>query len=134
MRFVAAVLSTLLLVGCRSTPASRSHTQSREVPTDAPLEFLLTSAAADFHAHHPPYPTRSRDVRLGYVEASGGTREYMLCGAFLPAGEATVDWIPFVTIKTSGYEQYLGGQATVFCERSSVVWVEGDLSETLQSR
>src|SRR5262245_24140361 len=79
MRYVAAILSTLLVVGCRSTPASRSHTQSRDVPTDAPLEFLLTSAAADFHAHHPPYPTRFRDVRLGYVEASDGVPGNTCC-------------------------------------------------------
>ena len=134
MRYVAALLSTLLLAGCGNTPADRTHARPREAAMDAPLEYLLTSAAADFHAHPAPYPARFRDVRLGYTEAGDGTRKYMLCGALLPSGGATNDWIPFATVMTSGYEQYIGDQAKVFCERSTVAWVEGDLSETLQSR
>jgi hypothetical protein len=61
----------------------------------------------------------------------------MLCGQFLPAQEAgTAEWTPFVTIKTSGYEQYIGAQAeAAYCQRPSVIWgKEGDLSASLQSR
>ena len=61
----------------------------------------------------------------------------MLCGQFLPAQEAgTPEWTPFVTIKTSGYEQYIGAQAEAsYCQRSSVIWdKESDLSTVLQSR
>jgi hypothetical protein len=36
---------------------------------------------------------------------------------------------PFVTIKRSGYEQYLGAQAANLCHRPTVIWEgEGDLS------
>jgi len=56
-------------------------------------------------------------------------------GQFLPTQpKDKSDWVPFVTIKTSGYEQYLGNQAAGFCERLSVVWEGGDLSLLLQSR
>jgi hypothetical protein len=42
---------------------------------------------------------------------------------------------PFVTIKTSGYEQYIGAQAAGFCQDSSVTRDQlGDLSSSLQSR
>jgi hypothetical protein len=60
----------------------------------------------------------------------------MLCGHVLPAQEAgNVVGTPFVTIQTSGYEQYIGAQAASYCQRSSVIWdKEGDLSTSLQSR
>ncbi len=60
----------------------------------------------------------------------------MLCGQFLPAQQGgKVEWMPFVTIQTSSYEQYLGRQATGFCQDSSVIWDKGgDFSPSLQSR
>jgi hypothetical protein len=61
----------------------------------------------------------------------------MLCGQFLPAQEAgTAEWTPFVTLKTSGYEQYIGAQAEAsYCQHSSVIWDKaGELSALLQSR
>jgi hypothetical protein len=66
----------------------------------------------------------------------GGEEQYMLCGQFLPAREGgKAEWTPFATIKTSGYEQWIGTQATGFCQGSSVIWGEGDdLSSRLQSR
>jgi hypothetical protein len=60
----------------------------------------------------------------------------MLCGQFLSAkGEKDTEWTPFATIKTSGYEQWLGTQAAGFCQDSSVTWDKvGDLSSLLQTR
>jgi hypothetical protein len=65
-----------------------------------------------------------------------GEEQYMLCGQFLPAEEeGKAEWTPFATIKTSGYEQWIGAQAVGFCQGSSVIWdKEGDLSSSLQSR
>lgn len=65
-----------------------------------------------------------------------GEKHFMLCGQFLPAEKgAKAAWTPFVTIKTSGYEQWLGTQAAAFCQDSSVVWdTETDISSSLQSR
>lgn len=59
----------------------------------------------------------------------------MLCGQFLGARDGgSVVWTPFATIKTSGYEQWIGGQATRFCQDSSVTWdTVGDLSSSLKS-
>jgi hypothetical protein len=101
---------------------------------DSVREFLLTSAANDFHSHRPQDPVRFRDVRIGHVMNPTGEEQYVLCGQFLPAG-SKAEWTPFATIKTSGYEQWIGAQAADFCQGSSVIWDEvGDLSSSLQSR
>ena len=135
MRALAAFLATLVLVGCGTAPAARPQPQSppQTASADVAVDYLLTSAAADFHAHPAPYPARVRDVRIGYVTNADGTRQYRLCGAFLPEG-GSAEWISFVTIRTSEYEQWLGGQAERFCEVSSMVWIGGDFSSALQSR
>jgi hypothetical protein len=60
-------------------------------------------------------------------------KQYKLRGEFLPAQrEGKVEWTPFVTIKTSGYEQWLGAQAANLCQ--PVIWdSEADLSSSLQT-
>jgi hypothetical protein len=115
------------VVGCAAAPATRDLSPA--------VDFLLTSAATDFHTHAPPHASRFREVRSGYVTSEDGTKQYRLCGKFLPAEESgQAEWTPFATIKTSGYEQWLGAQAANYCERSSITWDEGDLSAVLQSR
>jgi hypothetical protein len=116
-----SVLLAFFVAGCAAAPATRDLSPS--------VEFLLTSGATDFHTHAPPRPVRFRDVRSGFVTARDGTRQYRLCGEFLPAeGGGHAEWTPFATIKTSGYEQWLGAQA------ASITWDKGDLSAVLQSR
>jgi hypothetical protein len=128
-------------------PVTRSESQAvsatqvlapelQKASIDSVVQFLLTAAATDFHAHRPPDPVRFRDVRIGHVITPSGEKRYMLCGQFLPAQEGgKAEWTPFATIKTSGYEQWIGGQAAAFCQDSSVIWDKvSDLSSSLQSR
>ena len=133
MRYPAVLFATLVLAGCSKAPVTRSESQPVS-PTV--VQFLLTAAASDCHTHRPPDPVRFRDVRIGHVMTPSGEEQYMLCGQFLPAQEAgKAEWTPFATIKTSGYEQWIGAQAARFCQNSSVVWDKGDdLSSSLQSR
>jgi hypothetical protein len=147
MRYLAALLATLVLAACSTAPVARSDPQAA-IPTpvlapdpqkasiDLVVQFLLTAAATDFHTHGPSEPVRFRDVRIGHVMTPSGEEQYMLCGQFLLAQEGgNAEWTPFATIKTSGYEQWNGAQAAGFCQRSSVIWdKEGDLSSSLQSR
>jgi hypothetical protein len=109
--------------------------QAKRAPTNPPVQFLLAAAANDFHAHQPPYPARFRNVRVGHTVAPDGKKQYMLCGEFLPEqGKGQAEWTPFVTIKTSDYEQWLGVQAANFFQHSSIIWEERkDLSLALQS-
>lgn len=147
MRCRAVLLAALVLVACKTAPVTRGEaqasrpTQARadEPPRASPytvVQFLLTSAATDFHAHRPPSPVRFRDVRMGHFKVPGGEEQTMLCGQFLPAeGGDKAEWTAFATIKTSGYEQYIGAQAGDFCQRSSIVWdKDGDLSSSLQAK
>jgi hypothetical protein len=114
-------------------PVTRS--ESRAVGPTV-VQFLLTAAATDFHTHRPPGPVRFRDVRIGHVRIPSGEKEYRLCGQFLAAQETgKPEWTPFATIKTSDYEQYIGGHAAAFSQDSSVIWDNvGELSSPLQSR
>jgi hypothetical protein len=100
------------------------------------MEFLLRSAATDFHAHRPPIVERFRDVRFGHVMTAAGEKQYQLCGEFLPQQrEGKAEWMPFATIKTSGFEQYVGVQAESWCPRSRFVQDrDEDLSSMLQNR
>ncbi len=101
-----------------------------------PVDYLIASATADFRAHGSSKSLRFRDVRFGHDTSSDGTKLYMLCGQFTAKQKAgKAEWAAFATIKTSGYEQYLGDQAGSFCGRSSVTWdIQKDLSASLQER
>ncbi|MGA3243194.1 MAG: hypothetical protein ABSE41_01145 [Bacteroidota bacterium] len=147
MRYLAVLFATLVLAACSMAPVTRSESQAvsatqvlapelQKASIDSVVQFLLTAAATDFHAHRPPDPVRFRDVRIGHVITPSGEKRYMLCGQFLPAQEGgKAEWTPFATIKTSGYEQWIGGQAAAFCQDSSVIWDKvSDLSSSLQSR
>jgi hypothetical protein len=147
MRYFAILFTTFGLADCRTALVTRSEPQAvsptqvlapelQQASIDSVVQFLLTAAATDFHTHRPPDPARFRDVRIGHSVTPTGKKQYMLCGQFLPAPEGgKAEWTPFATIKTSGYEQWIGAQATGFCQGSSVVWDKvGDLSSSLQSR
>jgi len=133
MRYLAVLFATLVLAACSTAPVPRNESKAVNPPV---VQFLLTAAANDFHTHRTLDPVRFRDVRVGHVTSPTGEEHYRLCGQFLPAQQGgKAQWTPFATIKTSGYEQYIGAQAAGFCQDSSVIWdKEADLSSSLQSR
>jgi hypothetical protein len=147
MRYLPFVLATLVFAACSTGPVARNQfpavspnqgiiPESQNASVDSVVEFLVTSAVTDFHAHGPLRILQFRDVRIGHRMTPGGEKQYMLCGQFLPAQDGDqAEWVPFATIKTSGYEQWVGAQALPFCQESSVVWDKvGDLSTMVQSR
>ena len=113
---------------------------THEASMMATMEFLLRSAAADFHAHPPAEALRFYNVRIGYLKISEGAVRYMLCGFFSPdQGSGHGERTPFVTIDSpggpNGYEQMLGGHATAMCDDPSATFDSAsDLSSSLQSR
>jgi hypothetical protein len=106
-----------------------------QAPTPC-VDYLIASAAADFHGQSPSKSLRFRDVRVGHIISSDGTKQYMLCGQFTATQKAgKTKWEHFVTIKTNGYEQYVGRQADSFCQHSLVRWdTQKGLSSSLQNR
>ena len=135
MRFLLASFSTCVLLACSAAPAARIPSPVQEEALNPAVEFLLASAATDFsHMRALPRSVRFRDVRIGYMMTPDSGKQYRMCGSFSPALDGKDALTPFVTIKTSGYEQYLGAQAISECTRAGITWDKGDLSAALQSR
>ncbi|WP_130617455.1 hypothetical protein [Dyella amyloliquefaciens] len=103
----------------------------------APVQCLVDSTATDFHLHGAQGAVQFRDVRLGHVGTPGGSRQYFLCGEFSrSSSQGKAESGPFITIKTSGHETWLGEQARSMCERASNQWDKSgpELSSVLQQR
>jgi hypothetical protein len=102
---------------------------------EAVKEFLISSAASDFHKHQVPLPVRFRKVRFGHIGDTTKSGSYRICGQFSASekGNNKSDWTDFATIKTSGYEQYIG--KTTYCTDSKIIWDKTvDLSPILKNR
>lgn len=155
MKYVLVLFLACALSACTAGPANVTvtATQSPKPATASPspsaagqanspqsvVDFLITSAASDFHTHGPKGPLQFRDVRSGHIttHGEGDETQYLLCGQYGQSKDGgDVKWTPFVTIKTSGYEQYIGGQAdSSYCQKPGLVWDStGDLSATLKSK
>lgn len=131
MRTFKMFYLTLVLAVCGTSSAVHAEAQKA-----SPLAFLLTSAASDFHQNVHPGPERFRGVRLGHYKAESGEKQYVLCGEFLPERQnGKAKWTAFATVRTSGYEQWIGAQSQSFCRHSGMKW-EGsaDLAPSLQIR
>jgi hypothetical protein len=144
MRYVTVLFVSLILAACNAGTVTRTELNSvspiqgstpglQKGSIDSVVQFLIASAATDFRTYGPS-PIGFRNVRIGHDINPNGEPRYILCGQFLRAQEGGKDeWVSFATIKTSGYEQWLGNSG--FCKDSSFIWdTEGDLSSTLQSR
>ncbi len=147
MRVLAVLLVTLVLSGCARGPAERQgqalpiHDSTAAVgddqaAPDSTVQFLLATAATDFHEHRPPDPARFRDVRVGRVPAPGGEPREFLYGQFStePEGDAA-PWTDFVTIRTTPYEHWIGAFASEFHRNPAITWyANGDLSSRLKQK
>jgi hypothetical protein len=147
MRYLAVLFGVIIFLAGTATPTLQSEPQvasrhqvlahdTEKTAVDSIVQSLLTSAATDFHTHGPKGPIRFREVRLGHVMSTSTEKQYRLCGQCMPTqGGSKAQWTSFATIKTSGYEQWIGGTAAGFCQDSSMIWDNvGDLSSLLQSR
>ena len=138
MRSLHIVLA-LGLVFSNAAPVMAGGTPAAEAPKgsdDSVVDFLLTSAATDFHEHRPPGLQQFRKVRAGHSVDAAGASHHLLCGEYQATSSGgKLEWLPFVTLKTSGYEQWLGPDAGDKCRRPGITWDKtGDLSSSLQKR
>ena len=99
----------------------------------AVVEFLMTSSAKDFMSSGDNLPTAIRAARIGYF-AESGKGHFLLCGSFKSGPGPKAKWTHFATIKTSDYEQWLGGTAKAYCEQRTIKWYSGDHSAALMQR
>jgi hypothetical protein len=145
MKRVLLVVSISVLIAVAAVMTPRGGAQvdiAGPSPTPTPAadsyvtvkEFLLTSAAEDFHEHQPPYPAKFRRVKIGHVGDTTKSGSWRMCGEFLPAEDGDkAKWTGFATVKTSGYEQYIGSGST-YCTNTKIVWNSADLSAELKAR
>ena len=129
------ITSMTVLISCNSNNKPQSSESSgttigKEAIPDTVVQFLITSASNDFRKHQPPTPIDIRNVKIGYLKSSNSDKTFVLCGEFL--SKENNDWENFTTIKTSGYEQYLG--KTQYCQDATMVLSDKDLSLELKSK
>jgi len=100
------------------------------------VQYLITSASNDFSNHQPPLPIDFRNVKVGYLISPNNEKTFILCGEFLSQEKmGTEEWENFATIKTSGYEQYIGNQALSFCQKATMALTdEANLSVELKNK
>ncbi len=146
MRTLAILIAVAILAPCGgSTPAygrssspapAHAKAASEKAPPDSVVQFLLTSAARDFRDHGPSGIVGFRRVRIGHLTNPAGHAQYFLYGEFQTKRSGSKShWTSFATIKTSGYELWIGDQAAQLRQRSSVIWdTKDDLSASLQRR
>lgn len=122
----------VLLLGCSTT--SHSARQQRAITEQGPLTTLIDASATDFH-QNTSKSIQFRGVRLGYQLTPQAEKQFLICGEFMQFnGGNKGAWSRFSTIKTEGYEQWLGALAAGLCDKASIVWEEQpeDLSDRLQ--
>ncbi|RFS17051.1 hypothetical protein [Emticicia sp. C21] len=145
LKTLTCILFLSALVSCSSNPGNTKETetdstvvatasQTTESIPDSTVQFLITSAAGDFKNFKQVTPVDFRKVKVGYVELTPGVNSFVLCGEFA-SKEKKDEWLPFATLKTSGYEQYMGNQALSFCEKATMVLTdETQLSADLKNK
>jgi hypothetical protein len=135
-----AFAAAALLVACRPETGASQKTLSTPPAADpvaphehtASLGYLISSAGDDFRAHTPGR-IEVRNVRFGVRDTTGGRKSYVLCGDFRRRSDGdTAQWVPFATVETSKYEQWLG--ETRFCQTLSGAWNTADSLTTRLQR
>ncbi len=121
------------MIGCNyssktEAKESSSTTSKKEVISDSIVKFLLTSASSDFRNHQPPTPIDFRNIKIGYLVAPNMEKTYILCGEFL--SKENQQWQYFTTLKTSGYEQYIGD--TKYCLDATFILTDENSSRNLR--
>lgn len=131
----AFIFFMLALISCSSsskieTKDGLASASKNEVIPDTVVQFLITSASDDFRNHQPPTAIDFRNVKIGYITSPKNEKIFVLCGEFL--SQEDKEWIEFSTIKTSGYEQYIG--KTQYCQNAIMILTDENLSVELKSK
>lgn len=121
------------LAACSTAPLHHGEPRPQNAAIEPIVEALISAAVSDFQLHPPPGLSGFRNVRVGHLPNPDTGDRYVLCGQFLAQQDGRSVWIPFATIQTSPYEQWVGAQAAEVCQRPAMVWhVTRDLAPVLQ--
>lgn len=142
-KFISNILIIILLISCsitaKTTDSSRNpdvkqdyYTASKHIVPDSIAQFLILACVSDLKKQKHLSNIQFRNSRVGNKVSGIEKKQYILCGEFKADPEQV--WISFATIKTVGYEQWQGAQSSAFCQDSTVVWNESDLSKELSEK
>ena len=117
-------------------PDSIRSSETQDTSLDSVVRYLLDASAKDFHDNQPPVPVGFRNVQIKHLITPNEEMLYLICGQFLvPDKQNKEEWTPFATIKTSGYEQWIGSHAAAYCQNSKMISYKiSDLSAALKGR
>ena len=132
--FAFAVIMSAIIC-CNSNKKAETKDSSTAISLDdsipeSVVQFLIISASNDFRDHQPPTPIDFRNVKIGYIKSPNNEKTFLLCGEFM--SQENKVWTEFTTIKTSGYEQYIG--KTQYCQDATMVLTEENLSIELKKK
>lgn len=127
--FMSAIISCNSNNKTETKGSSKAISENESIP-DTIVQFLITSASKDFRNHQPPTPIDFRNVKIGYIKSINNEKTFILCGEFL--SQENKEWTEFATIKTSGYEQYIG--KTQYCQDATMVLTGKNLSIELRNK
>lgn len=144
---IILIFFLFIALACNRHPGSQQNVHSDHSDTsaivatgqnqpDSVLQFLITSCVSDILHQGRTLPVLFSASYLGYKQLPTGEKQFLLCGKFQSKVQEHKDiWIPFATIQTSGYEQWIGAQAVNICQDSTIVWDRSnDLSLSLQAQ
>ena len=108
------ILSFVLsLAGCQAGGQGVVNTAATAAENSE--TFLIQSAASDFRSHVAPNGVSFRNVHAGVMRGGNGSTVNLICGEFHAADDAA-HWEPFATLRTEGYENWLGASAATYCQ------------------
>lgn len=111
-------------------------TESFEIENDSLQKIgntLIEFSANDFYRNQNPLPIEFRNVEIKYLKNQNKELIYVLCGQFQTGNSD--EWIPFTTIITDPYEQWIGSNALSYCEGSKEIpYSKKDFSAELKNK
>ncbi len=103
---------------------------------DSIVEYLLDTSVKDFYDDQPLVPVGFRDVKFKQLTKPNNEKLYLICGQFLELENPNKEeWVSFATIKTDPYEQWLGSNASAYCQDyEEIIYSKMDLSVALKNK
>ncbi|MBL7888438.1 MAG: hypothetical protein JNL24_02735 [Bacteroidia bacterium] len=121
--FLLSTLVIILLYSCQNNTENKSSNTNQTTAmkdnitaSDTIKTFLMNSTVQDFYKNKQNSSVEFRNVFLKLYE----TETYLICGEFLEKKQPE-KWVDFATLKTEGYELWIGGNATTYCNDAKTI-------------
>lgn len=121
--FLLSTLVIILFYSCQNNTENKSSNTNQTTAmkdnitaSDTIKTFLMNSTVQDFYKNKQNSSVEFRNVFLKLYE----TETYLICGEFLEKKQPE-KWVDFATLKTEGYELWIGGNATTYCNDAKTI-------------